>query len=106
MRRFRCETFYATLARPVSCRQTASAMAEKKRESMSTVDVAWLRMDRPSNLMVICGVLLLHARITIARLRSPIASRFLRFRRFRQRPLRTGSGFQWRPDDRFDLADY
>ncbi|TMG81331.1 MAG: wax ester/triacylglycerol synthase family O-acyltransferase, partial [Betaproteobacteria bacterium] len=104
MRRFRCETFYATLARPVSCRQTASAMAEKKRESMSSVDVAWLRMDRPSNLMVICGVLVLHERITIARLRSTIASRFLRFPRFRQRPLPTVSGFQWQTDERFDLA--
>src|SRR5436190_21087523 len=104
MRRFRCETFYATLARPVSCRQTASAMAEKKRESMSSVDVAWLRMDRPSNLMVICGVLVLHERVSIARLRSTVASRFLRFSRFLQRPAPSGAGYKWESDEGFDLA--
>ena len=79
-------------------------MAEKKRESMSSVDVAWLRMDRPSNLMVICGVLVLREQITLAQLRSTIASRFLRFSRFGQRPLPTLSGFQWQTDECFDLA--
>ncbi len=81
-------------------------MAEKKRESMSSVDVAWLRMDRPSNLMVICGVLVLHERITVANLRATIASRFLRFPRFRQRPLPTVSGFQWQTDERFNLEHH
>ena len=79
-------------------------MADKKTESMSSVDVAWLRMDRPSNLMVICGVLVLRERITLAKLRSTIASRFLRFSRFRQRPLPTVSGFQWQPDEHFRVA--
>jgi WS/DGAT/MGAT family acyltransferase len=79
-------------------------MAENKNESMSSVDVAWLRMDRPSNLMVICGVLVLHERITLAKLRSTIVSRFLRFPRFRQRPLPTMSGFQWQTDERFHLG--
>ena len=40
-------------------------MAQMKRERMSSVDTAWLRMDRPSNLMVICGVLVLHERIAL-----------------------------------------
>jgi WS/DGAT/MGAT family acyltransferase len=79
-------------------------MADKKTESMSSVDVAWLRMDRPSNLMVICGVLVLRERITLAKLRSTIASRFLRFSRFRQRPLPTVSGFQWQPDGHCRVA--
>jgi hypothetical protein len=30
-----------------------------KREKVSAVDTAWLRMDRPANLMMICGVLML-----------------------------------------------
>jgi WS/DGAT/MGAT family acyltransferase len=76
----------------------------EKRESMSSVDVAWLRMDRPSNLMVICGVLVLDERVPIARLRSTIARRFLRFARFRQRPVASAAGYQWRTDERFDLA--
>ena len=79
-------------------------MAEKKRESMSSVDVAWLRMDRPSNRMVICGVLVLHKRTTLAALRSTIASRFLRYPRFRQRPVPTLAGLEWQNDERFDLA--
>ena len=79
-------------------------MPEKKRESMSSVDVAWLRMDRPSNLMVICGVLVLRERITIAALRATVASRFLRFPRFRQRPALAIAGYQWETDERFDLA--
>src|SRR5215472_12251898 len=79
-------------------------MPQSKRESMSSVDVAWLRMDRPSNLMVICGVLVLHERVTIARLRSTIAKRFLRFARFRQRPVPTAGGYQWRTDEQFDIS--
>ncbi len=79
-------------------------MAEIKRESMSSVDVAWLRMDRPSNLMVICGVLLLRERMGVAALRQTIRSRFLRFARFRQRPVATLTGFEWQTDESFDLA--
>jgi len=79
-------------------------MPVKERESMSSVDVAWLRMDRPSNLMVICGVLLLRERVSVAALTSTLRSRFLRFARFRQRPVPTISGFEWQTDPRFDLA--
>ena len=78
-------------------------MFEKKREAMSSVDVAWLRMDRPSNLMMICGVLVLQERVSIARLRSTIAKRFLRFPRFLQRPVAAAGGYQWRTDDDFAL---
>ena len=74
---------------------------------MSSVDVAWLRMDRPSNLMVICGVLVLRERISIARLRSTIAKRFLRFPRFRQRPVgRLPAAISGETDERFDLAHH
>jgi WS/DGAT/MGAT family acyltransferase len=78
-------------------------MQEKKREAMSSVDVAWLRMDRPSNLMVICGVLVLQERVSIARLRATIAKRFLRFPRFSQRPVTAAGGYHWRTDEDFAL---
>jgi WS/DGAT/MGAT family acyltransferase len=78
----------------------------EKRESMSSVDVAWLRMDRPGNLMVICGVLVLDDSVPLARLRSTIARRFLRFPRFRQRPAPSAGGYQWRTDEHFDLAHH
>ncbi len=81
-------------------------MSDKKRESMSSVDVAWLRMDRPSNLMVICGVLAMRERISMERLRSTVASRFLRYPRFRQRPAKAAGGYQWQSDEHFDLAHH
>jgi diacylglycerol O-acyltransferase len=79
-------------------------MAHKKRERMSSVDTAWLRMDRPSNLMVICGVLILHERIALNRLKATIAERFLRFKRFQQRAVQTPAGAFWETDPSFDLA--
>jgi len=81
-------------------------MADTKRESMSSVDIAWLRMDRPTNLMMISGVLLLRERVGVAALRRTIAARFLQFDRFRQRPVPTLTGFEWQTDARFDLAHH
>jgi diacylglycerol O-acyltransferase / wax synthase len=79
-------------------------MTHNKRERMSSVDTAWLRMDRPSNLMVICGVLIFHERITLGQLKATVADRFLRFKRFRQRAVQTPTGAYWDTDASFDLA--
>jgi hypothetical protein len=38
------------------------------RERMTPIDTAWLRMDRPSNLMVIVGVMVLATPVSIDRL--------------------------------------
>lgn len=70
---------------------------------MSSVDTAWLRMDRPSNLMMICGVLSFGERLTLARLKSTLSDRFLRFKRFRQRPTQTATGAYWEEDADFDI---
>jgi len=77
--------------------------ATSKREKISAVDTAWLRMDRPQNLMMICGVLLFPDRIALARLREVVDERFLVFRRFKQRAVeRPGMAF-WETDRHFDL---
>jgi diacylglycerol O-acyltransferase / wax synthase len=76
----------------------------KTPERMSSVDTAWLRMDRPSNLMMICGVLNFGERLTLGRLKSTLGDRFLRFKRFRQRPSQTATGAYWQDDPHFDLA--
>src|SRR5208283_3385259 len=81
-------------------------MPAKKRERMSSVDVAWLRMDRPSNLMMICGVLVLSERIDVARVKSTLTKRFLRFPRFRQHPVETPSGYLWQSATAFTLAHH
>lgn len=71
---------------------------------MSAVDTAWLRMDRPQNLMMICGVLLFRQRVSLTRLRQVIAERFVVFRRFRERPHEVASVAFWQADPHFDVA--
>ncbi len=80
-------------------------MAEQAgRERMSSVDTAWLRMDRPTNLMVIVGVDVFDGPVDYERLRGVVQERLLGFRRFRQRVEfdATGSAW-WVDDDEFDL---
>jgi WS/DGAT/MGAT family acyltransferase len=60
-------------------------------------------MDRPHNLMMICGVLMFRERLNYARVRKVVADRFLVFRRFRQCAVeRAGISF-WEDDPSFDL---
>ena len=75
-----------------------------KREKISAVDTAWLRMDRPANLMMICGVLLFGGRLSIARLRRIVTERFLIFRRFRDCAVENATASWWRADAHFDIA--
>jgi diacylglycerol O-acyltransferase / wax synthase len=71
---------------------------------MSSVDTAWLRMDRPSNLMMICGVLIFGERLTLSRLKATLSDRFMRFSRFGQRAVQTPAGAYWTDDLRFDIG--
>jgi len=70
---------------------------------MSAVDTAWLRMDRPYNLMMITGVMMFGERIALRSLRKVIRERFLVFRRFGQRAVETAAGAFWETDPEFDL---
>ena len=76
-----------------------------RREKISAIDTAWLRMDRPSNLMMICGVLTFRTPVRMARLRAVIEKRFLRFPRFLQRPVDSLGAATWVGRGRVDL-DY
>ena len=71
---------------------------------MSSVDTAWLRMDRPSNLMMICGVLIFGEHLTLARLKATLSDRFLRFKRFRQLAVPAPTGAYWADDRKFDIG--
>lgn len=71
---------------------------------MSAVDTAWLRMDRPHNRMVICGVLIFDRPVARARLAAVIAERFLTFERFRCIPSEDATGASWRVDPHFALS--
>jgi diacylglycerol O-acyltransferase len=80
------------------------ASTRSSRVKISAVDTAWLRMDRPQNLMMITGVLLFGERVSLKRLRKVIDGRFAIFKRFRQRPVEsTGMAF-WESDPDFDVA--
>ena len=81
-------------------------MSRTRREKLSAVDTAWLRMDRPGNLMMICGVLLFRRRVARARLARVLDERFLRFTRFRQRPVERDGGAFWEDASDFDLDDH
>ena len=81
-------------------------MTVPRREKISAVDTAWLRMDRPSNLMMICGVLLFADAIRFDRLTRIVDERFLKFHRFRQRPVERLGVAYWESVPHFDIADH
>jgi diacylglycerol O-acyltransferase len=74
-----------------------------KRERMSSVDTAWLRMDSPGNLMMIVGIYEYEGRLDFARLRELVQQRFVVHRRFRSRVVQDATGYYWEEDDDFDL---
>jgi WS/DGAT/MGAT family acyltransferase len=74
-----------------------------RREPMSRVDTAWLRMERPTNLMMITGVLMFDTPMPIERLRKVIKQRFLSYPRFRQKAVDGSTGAIWEDDADFDL---
>jgi len=78
--------------------------ADLRRESLSVVDTAWLKMDRPTNLMMICGMMMFAGHIELNGLRRLIGERMLCFHRFRQRVARDSGGAWWESDPHFDLA--
>lgn len=73
-------------------------------ERMSKVDTAWLRMDSPSNLMMIVGVWILQPALSRDALAERITERLLRYRRFRQIAREDAAGAAWVDDPDFDLA--
>ena len=76
------------------------------RERFSPVDTAWLRMDRPNNLMIIVGVMMFDGALDLARLKRTLEARLLRYRRFRQSVVSDVAGFYWEDDQAFDIAHH
>ena len=81
----------------------AEARARIRRSPMSRVDTAWLRMERPTNLMMITGVMMFETPLDIKTLRKVIESKFLSYPRFRQKVLDTPTGAFWQDDQDFDI---
>jgi diacylglycerol O-acyltransferase / wax synthase len=72
-------------------------------EPLSAIDHAWLRMDDPTNLMIINGVLVLGGPMDAGAFRSILEKRLLPIRRFRQRVARRNGAPVWEVDRGFDL---
>ncbi|MCY7354826.1 MAG: wax ester/triacylglycerol synthase family O-acyltransferase [Lysobacter sp.] len=82
---------------------TSTPRIRKRREAMSRVDTAWLRMERPTNPMMITGVLMFEQPMSLDRLRRVVKQRFLAYTRFRQKAVDTPTGAYWQDDEHFDL---
>jgi len=74
-----------------------------KVESMSKVDSAWLRMECPTNLMMITGVIIFRGRLDVERFKRTLIDRFLTYKRFNQKAVDASSGPYWEFDPDFDI---
>ncbi len=82
-------------------------MAERTITPLDNVDAAWLKMEDPTNLMMVTGVLTFPHPLDMAHLRALIESRLLQFERFRQRVVRPSLPFApayWEPDPHFNVG--
>lgn len=81
-----------------------------KREKMASVDVAWLHMEHPTNLMMITGVMVLGEPIDATLFKQTVDERVLsRFPRFKQRIVQAGFPFSsphWERDPNFDIESH
>jgi len=72
-------------------------------ERMSKVDTAWLRMDSPSNLMMIVGVWIVKPGVSYPAVCQRIEERLLQYPRFGQRVQQDASGASWVTDTDFKI---
>ncbi len=73
---------------------------------LSNIDTAWLRMDDPTNLMMVTGVLTFAERLDMDRLKNVLEHRLLAFDRFRMRVVDPKIPFMppyWEKDPLFDI---
>ena len=78
----------------------------RKREPLSGVDTAWLRMDHPTNLMTITAILILEDPIDIDTFRDVVNERMAGFPRFRQRVTNLNGSPHWELDPHFDITQH
>jgi WS/DGAT/MGAT family acyltransferase len=76
------------------------------RERMTGVDTAWLRMEHPTNLMMIVGVMIFKEKLSFPKLKDTIEQRFLSFPRFKQKAVQDPTGAWWENDKKFDITNH
>ena len=75
-------------------------------ERMSKVDTAWLRMDSPSNLMMIVGVWILKPGLSYQTVCERIEERLLKYPRFGQLAQKDAAGATWIKDPDFQIEHH
>ncbi len=75
-------------------------------ERMGKVDTAWLRMDSPTNLMMIVGVWVLQPGLAYTDLCERVQGRLLKYPRFTQRVEQDAVGATWVHDAKLDLRQH
>lgn len=70
----------------------ASTHGKSSAQSMTPMDLAWLRMEHPHNRMIITGLLFFEQRLDLERLKGELDRRLLHIDRFRQRIRRMPGG--------------
>ena len=84
--------------------KTAAALAAVPGgERMSKVDRAWMRMDSPTNLMMIVGFWILKPRLDYETVCQRIEDRLFKYPRFRQRVVEDAAGATWVDDPELDI---
>ncbi len=71
--------------------------------SMSVQDALWLTMDRPNNLMVVDGAMVLRGTPALADVRAVLEDAVERFPVLGRKAVRSGLGWAWEDDPDFDL---
>lgn len=78
-------------------------------EPLSNVDAAWLGMEDPTNLMMVSGIITFDTVLEFDKLLQLLETRFLTFRRFRQRVVESklpGGMPYWEDDPNFDIRSH
>ena len=76
------------------------------RERMSGVDTAWLRMEHPTNLMMIVGIMVFREKLDFKKLQTTLEQRFLAYPRFMQKAVQDPTGAWWDDDRNFDIKNH
>ncbi|KZY65377.1 MULTISPECIES: wax ester/triacylglycerol synthase family O-acyltransferase [unclassified Oleiphilus] len=80
-------------------------MNDHASKPLTGVDIAWLRMDSPTNLMII-NAMIITEDMEFKDFKNTIINRFLRFPRFMTRPVQVSGEYVWEKDPYFDLANH
>ena len=86
--------------------QRIPGMSLLNRERMSGIDTAWLRMEHPTNLMMIVGIMVFKEKLDFKKLQSTIEQRFLAYPRFKQKAVQDPTGAWWENDDDFEIKHH